>query len=184
MVLMYPWYWTIPYCFHLRSNFPENNEILTCYDGYLMQHTAHKESHPSPVLSLKSRPSENLEQKSNLTDPKNVENISVKTKKNETSSRNASIPGHENIENHEQLSVNSLFNRVTYSSNVTSDTTTEGFVQHTSSFIYGLFHAALFYIATCQALRSSTLESISQSKGSTNKEYDSFNDKYHDKKSE
>lgn len=181
---MYPWYWTIPYCFHLRSNFPENDEMLTCYDGYFMQHTAHKESHPSLVLSLKGQPLEHLEQKSNLTDPNNAENINVKTKKNETSSRNASIAGHENIESHEQLSVNSLFNRVTYSSNVTSDTTTEGFVQHISSFIYGLFHAALFYIATWQSLSSSTLESMSQSKGSTKKEYDSFNDKYHDKKSE
>lgn len=181
---MYPWYWNIPYCFHLRPNFPESDEIQPFYDGYLMPHTVHKESHPSPVLPLKSRPSENLEQKSNLTDPKNVENINVKTKKNEASSRNASIAGHENIERHEQLSVNSLFNRVTYSSNVTSDTTTEGFVQHISSFIYGLIHAALFYIATSQSLSASTLESISQSKGSTNKEYDSFNDKYHDKKSE
>lgn len=65
-------------------------------------------------------------------------------RKNETSSRNASIAGHENIERHEQLSVNSLFNRVTYSSNVTSDTTTEGFAQQISVFIYGLFHAAFF----------------------------------------
>lgn len=181
---MCPWYWNMPYYFHLRPNFSESDEILTCYDGYLMQHTAHKESHPSPILALKSRTSENLELKSNLTDPNNVENINVKMRKNKTSSRNASIAGHENIERHEQLSVNSLFNRVTYSSNVTSDTTTEGFAQQISVFIYGLFHAAFFYIATSQSLSTSTLESTLPSKKSTNKEYDSFKDTYYDKKSE